>query len=119
MPARGGARVFPCLSATSSPPLTSTRPHHHRTHSRSGPSYNYYAAPPLVGGYGYGFSPFGFSPFGYGFGGPALVVGGGGGLFFNLLFFGIVASFIMSAFRGAGGRRNTDSEDDEEDDRFY
>lgn len=109
---------LPRLSPLSVSPLSLPLHHTHTRFSRSsGPSYNYYAAPPLVGGYGYGFSPFGFSPFGYGFGGPALVVGGGGGLFFNLLFFGMVASFILSAFRG--GKRNVDSEDDEEDDRFY
>ena len=76
-----------------------------------------YAAPPLVGGYGYGgFSPF-FPGYGYGFGGPALVLGGGGGWLFNLMFFGLVASFISSAFRGAGSRKDT--EDEEEDDDFY
>ena len=83
----------------------------------AGPSYNYYSAPPLIGGYG-GFSPF-FPGYGYGFGGPALVLGGGGGLFFNLIFFGMVASVILSAFRGGGGGRSNTSEDDEEDDRFY
>jgi uncharacterized membrane protein len=87
------------------------------THN-SGPSYNYYAAPPLVGGYG-GFAPWGFSPFGYGgygFAGPGLVVGGGGGLFFNLIFFGMVASFVLSAFRGAGSNSKRSEEDDDEDD---
>ncbi len=56
----------------------------------SGPSvrnYNYYSAPPLVGGYG----GYGYGGYGYGGGGlsifPAAPIFFGGGGFFNIIIF--------------------------------
>jgi uncharacterized membrane protein len=83
---------------------------------RSGGSvrnYNYYSAPPLIGGYGYGM-PYGYGGGGLLLGGPSVLVGGGG--FFNLIFFMFVASAVVSAFRNASRGGGGGSRDDEDDD---
>ena len=65
-------------------------PHPHPSPGGGGVrNYNYYSAPPLIGGYG-GFGGFGYPGMGFGYGGGVMAgpvfIGGGGGLF-NILFF--------------------------------
>ena len=88
-------------------------PHPHPSPGGGGVrNYNYYSAPPLIGGYG-GFGGFGYPGMGFGYGGGVMAgpvfIGGGGGLF-NILFFMAsgrgcaVPGWRPEARRGTGGR---------------
>ncbi|BDA42144.1 hypothetical protein COCOBI_03-0290 [Coccomyxa sp. Obi] len=103
--ARSGGRVGGSSFRSSAPRSAPSVPR------SSGPSvrnYNYYSAPPLVGGYGYG---------GYGYGGglsifPATPIFFGGGGLFNILIFMFVASTILGVVRNLFNRRRDDEFDD-------
>ncbi|KAK9901550.1 hypothetical protein WJX75_001577 [Coccomyxa subellipsoidea] len=77
----------------------------------SGPAvrnYNYYSAPPLVGGYG---------GYGYGYGGggislfPTVPIFFGGGGLFNIIIFMFVASTVAGVVRNLFNRRRNDSDE--------
>lgn len=72
-------------------------------------NYNYYAAPPLIGGYGYGMPFFGggigFMPFGI------------GGLF-NILLLMVIANVVINTIKGFTNKNGNESWDDNDDERW-
>eukprot|EP00891_Asterochloris_glomerata_P005573 jgi/Astpho2/5573/Aster-02829 len=78
-------------------------------------NYNSYSAPPLLGGYGGGFSPFGGgyyapSPL-FGFGPVVSVPFIGGGGFFSFIFGLFVVTTVLNVVRSVVSRRGDDDDE--------
>ncbi|CAL8468171.1 g7710 [Coccomyxa elongata] len=110
--ARSGGRVGGSSFRSSAPSAPRSAPSAPRSSGPSVRNYNYYSAPPLVGGYG----GYGYGGYGYGGGGlsifPAAPIFFGGGGLFNILIFMFVASTILGVVRNLFNRRRDDEFDD-------
>lgn len=104
--AKSGGRVGGQAFRSSAPRASSPR-----VNSRTNIYVNPPIAPPLVGGYGYGFGvPFygGWSPFSFYAPGPGVAVGVGGG--FDLLVLFMVFGAVAAVIRRIRGPRDEDDD---------
>ncbi|NBI73800.1 hypothetical protein D3Z50_22845 [Clostridiaceae bacterium] len=106
--AKTGGRVGGQAFRSAAPRPSAPRTNNSRTNVYINPP----VAPPLVGGYGYGFGVpyyggYGWSPFSFFAPGPSVAVGVGGGfdLFLLFIFLGAASAFVRKFF---GSRQDDD-----------
>ncbi|XP_057545493.1 uncharacterized protein LOC130824479 [Amaranthus tricolor] len=114
--AKSGGRIGGQAFRSSAPRPSAPRASSPRLNSRTNIYVNPPVAPPLIGGYGYGFgSPFyggwGWSPFSFFAPGPSVAVGVGGG--FDLIVWFMIFGAVSTIARRFFSPRDDDDDDDD------